>query len=45
MRNIASGVIIALNYFPPAISVPIILAMLFQQPIAATIPYSSIFIY
>lgn len=39
MRNIASGLIIALTYFPPAVSIPITLSMIFQQPIAAMIPH------
>lgn len=38
MRNISCGLVIAITYFPPAVAVPIILGMIFQQPIAATIP-------
>ena len=43
MRNISCGLVIAITYFPPAVAVPIILCMLFQQPVAAAIP--SIFKY
>jgi predicted Na+-dependent transporter len=39
MRNTASGLIIALTYFPPSVSIPITLTMIFQQPIAAIIPH------
>jgi len=38
MRNISCGLVIAITYFPPTVAVPIILGMIFQQPIAATIP-------
>ncbi|MPN48426.1 hypothetical protein SDC9_196033 [bioreactor metagenome] len=38
MRNASCGLVIAITYFPPAVAVPIALLMLFQQPIAATIP-------
>jgi len=38
MRNISCGLVIAITYFPPAVAVPIILGMIFQQPIAAIIP-------
>lgn len=38
MRNISCGLVIAITYFPAAVAVPIILGMIFQQPIAATIP-------
>ncbi|TWH47940.1 bile acid:sodium symporter family protein [Sporomusa sp. KB1] len=38
MRNATCGLVIAITYFPPAVAVPIALLMLFQQPIAATIP-------
>lgn len=38
MRNISCGLVIAITYFPPAVAVPIILGMIFQQPIAAMIP-------
>ena len=35
MRNIATGLVIAMNYFTPETSLPIALFMLFQQPLAA----------
>ena len=35
MRNIATGLVIAMNYFTPETSLPIALFMLFQQPFAA----------
>jgi predicted Na+-dependent transporter len=43
MRNISCGLVIAITYFPPTVAVPIMLGMIFQQPIAAVIP--SIFKY
>ncbi|MBP2636420.1 MAG: Bile acid:sodium symporter [Firmicutes bacterium] len=38
MRNATCGLVIAITYFSPAVAVPIALLMLFQQPIAASIP-------
>lgn len=35
MRNIATGLVIAMNYFTPETALPIALFMLFQQPLAA----------
>lgn len=35
MRNNSAGIAIALTYFPPLVAVPVILSILFQQPIAA----------
>lgn len=35
MRNISAGVVIALQYFSPEATVPVVLAMLFQQPLAS----------
>ena len=35
MRNISAGVVIALQYFSPQATVPVVLAMLFQQPLAS----------
>lgn len=35
MRNIATGLVVAASYFPPEVSIPITLGMLFQQPLAA----------
>lgn len=38
MRNISSGAVLAIAYFPPAAALPIILGMLYQQPLAALVP-------
>lgn len=35
MRNISSGAVIAVTYFPSAVAVPVILGMLFQQMLAS----------
>lgn len=35
MRNISAGIVIALQYFAPETVVPVVLAMVFQQPLAA----------
>lgn len=35
MRNIATGLVIAMNYFTPETALPLALFMLFQQPLAA----------
>lgn len=35
MRNISTGAILAVSYFPPPVAVPVVLAMLFQQSLAA----------
>jgi predicted Na+-dependent transporter len=35
MRNISAGAVIALAYFPPPVSIPVILGMLFQQMLAS----------
>ena len=35
MRNLATGLVIAMNYFTPETALPLALAMLFQQPFAA----------
>lgn len=37
MRNISFGMVVALNYFPPAVAIPITLTMLFQQPVASIV--------
>ncbi|EKN66193.1 hypothetical protein BABA_17332 [Neobacillus bataviensis LMG 21833] len=37
MRNISSGVVIAVSFFPPAVAVPVVVGMLFQQVLASTI--------
>lgn len=39
MRNISTGLVLALAYFPPAAAIPIITSMLYQQPLAAIIPH------
>lgn len=39
IRNNASGLVLALAYFPPAAAIPITLAILYQQPLATIIPY------
>lgn len=39
MRNISFGAVLAIGYFPPPVSVPVTLAMLFQQPVAALVFY------
>ncbi|RBW67679.1 bile acid:sodium symporter family protein [Bacillus taeanensis] len=35
MRNISAGAVIAIAYFPPLVSLPVIIGMLFQQVLAA----------
>lgn len=35
MRNISAGAVLALAYFPPPVSIPVILGMLFQQLLAS----------
>src|SRR5690606_30193489 len=35
MRNISAGAVIAVTYFPPAVALPVILGMLFQQVLAS----------
>ncbi|ATW25755.1 bile acid:sodium symporter family protein [Candidatus Formimonas warabiya] len=37
MRNIGFGALLAISYFPPAVAVPVTLAMLYQQPVAAVV--------
>jgi predicted Na+-dependent transporter len=39
LRNISFGVVLAITFFPAPVALPIILGMLFQQPIAAVIPH------
>ncbi len=36
MRNISAGAVLAIAYFPPAVSMPVITGMLFQQMLAAS---------
>lgn len=38
IRNISSGLVLAIAHFPPAVAVPITLFMLFQQPLASLVP-------
>ncbi len=38
VRNVASGLVIAIAFFPPPVAVPITLFMLFQQPLASLVP-------
>ncbi|QNU26307.1 bile acid:sodium symporter family protein [Geobacillus zalihae] len=35
MRNISAGAVLAMTYFPPPVSVPVVLGMLFQQVLAS----------
>jgi predicted Na+-dependent transporter len=35
MRNIVTGLVIVTSYFPPEVAIPIALALIFQQPLAA----------
>lgn len=35
MRNISAGAVIAISYFPPAVVVPVVIGMLFQQTLAS----------
>ncbi|MCQ6277561.1 hypothetical protein JMM81_22150 [Bacillus sp. V3B] len=35
MRNISAGSVIAISYFPPAVIVPVVTGMIFQQTIAS----------
>lgn len=39
MRNISAGAVIAVAYFPPAVSVPVVIGMLFQQVLASIYGY------
>ncbi|GLB60095.1 bile acid:sodium symporter family protein [Cytobacillus sp. NCCP-133] len=35
MRNISIGAVLAITYFPPAVAVPVVISMLFQQVLAS----------
>lgn len=35
MRNISAGAVLAISYFPPAVAVPVVVGMLFQQVLAS----------
>lgn len=39
MRNISFGSVLAVAYFPPAVAIPVTLAMLYQQPLAAVVSH------
>ncbi|KKI94008.1 hypothetical protein WQ54_00205 [Bacillus sp. SA1-12] len=39
MRNISAGAVIAVQYFPAAVAVPVIIGMLFQQVLASIFGY------
>ncbi|OXS74582.1 bile acid:sodium symporter family protein [Domibacillus enclensis] len=39
MRNISAGAVIAVNFFPPQVAVPVVVCMLFQQMLAALYGY------
>jgi predicted Na+-dependent transporter len=39
MRNISFGSVLAVTYFPPAVAIPVTLAMLYQQPLAAVVSH------
>ncbi|WP_077214382.1 bile acid:sodium symporter family protein [Bacillus dakarensis] len=39
MRNISSGAVIAVAYFPPAVAVPVVIGILFQQVLASLFGY------
>ncbi len=35
LRNISAGIVVALRYFSPATAIPVVLVIIFQQPMAA----------
>lgn len=35
IRNLSAGLVIAMEHFPPATGIPVVLSMIFQQPLAA----------
>lgn len=39
LRNASFGVVLALTFFPHAVAIPVTMTILYQQPIAAIIPY------
>jgi predicted Na+-dependent transporter len=39
MRNISFGSVLAVTYFPAAVAIPVTLAMLYQQPLAAVVSH------
>ncbi|WP_303981289.1 bile acid:sodium symporter family protein [Niallia circulans] len=45
MRNISAGAVLAVSFFPPAVAVPVVIGMLFQQILAALYGYFIKLIY
>ncbi|WP_018395397.1 bile acid:sodium symporter family protein [Bacillus sp. 37MA] len=45
MRNFSAGAVIAVNFFPPKVAVPVIVCMLFQQLLAAFHGYLITLVY
>jgi BASS family bile acid:Na+ symporter len=39
MRNITTGLVLALNYFPELTAIPVVFSIIFQQPLAAASLY------
>jgi BASS family bile acid:Na+ symporter len=39
MRNISAGAVLAVAYFPPLVTIPVVLGMLFQQSLASLFGY------
>lgn len=39
IRNISAGIVIALNYFPPEAALPVVVALLIQQPTAGVVQH------
>jgi len=39
MRNTSFGLVLALTYFPPPVAIPVTLAILYQQPLAAIVAH------
>ncbi|MDU4959355.1 MAG: bile acid:sodium symporter family protein [Sporomusaceae bacterium] len=39
LRNLSFGLVLALTYFPPAVAIPMTMGILYQQPVAAIIPF------
>ncbi|OMP66019.1 bile acid:sodium symporter family protein [Domibacillus epiphyticus] len=45
MRNISAGAVLAVNFFPPQVAVPVVICMLFQQLLAAFHGYLITLVY
>jgi BASS family bile acid:Na+ symporter len=45
MRNISAGAVLAVNFFPPQVAVPVVICMLFQQLLAASHGYLITLVY